>query len=182
MIADLYEGTFEPTKTAITSSCFRRYRNDLNFNYYNPRPDNGWSNPNDVDSVCSLMRALDLYRQPVFDITKANEDLYRQVQVCDAMVETDYSSHSNNEPTQEEKDHLDRLRKEAERALVFQGEISTDQFKALSHHSRHPKNLHHRGTTRRIISRISTFLCNWEQCGRTKARFEGAFAFLEEGC
>ena len=45
----------------------------IDIDYNNPR----WMDPDDEDSLCSLVRALSIYRQPTFDTVKANQELYQ---------------------------------------------------------------------------------------------------------
>lgn len=54
--------------------------------YLSPRFRRLWTGPIDVDPLCNLVRALDMYRQPDFDVTKANRDLSESIQTYDARL------------------------------------------------------------------------------------------------
>ncbi len=85
LIADFAKCNFAPTRSIslATSSCFCGYRNSGELSLNDPRIRNRWFDPNDVDSLCSLVSAIDLYKQPDFDVIKARQYLCKQPEAYD---------------------------------------------------------------------------------------------------
>lgn len=100
---------------------------------YGPPILSRWYDPNGFDSLSRPVKAIDLWKQPVLDITKAHRGFEegackrldglsaQDTQVCEgtqSYIQTTASSFFYSKPigelTDTEKGHLDRIRKEAD--------------------------------------------------------------------
>ena len=64
-----------PPPPVPTSSCFLGYQEEPGRVQELNHPPNHWYDSTNPDSLCSLLRGLELWKRPIFDASKANSDL-----------------------------------------------------------------------------------------------------------